>query len=206
MQTNLQLVKIKMNDNGLRAAMQEHYSQPKGFVGRRIIYAVLYNDVNYGFIAGGSPTLNLAGRNEFFEMESNSEVNNLLVNNTFFHISKVSGIYPVRNFSSLVIKEWRVRIIEDWYNTYKISLIGYETLVELPRTGELYLRNNWTQVGVTKGFTCKRISSNLTSNKTDNWSGQRVWDTKNLRPKLVFCKKLMLNTEQKVAKIYNNAQ
>jgi hypothetical protein len=41
---------------------------------------------------------------------------------------------------------------------------------------------SWTCVGMTKGYTCKRIGGQ----GTDSWTGQRIWDTKNLRPKLVF--------------------
>lgn len=64
--------------------------------------------------------------------------------------------------------------------------MGFESLVELPRTGECYKRDGWTLVGQTIGYTCKRVAGK----GTDNWSGKRVWDTKNLRPKLVFCRKI----------------
>jgi hypothetical protein len=43
-------------------------------------------------------------------------------------------------------------------------------------------KDGWRLVGQTKGYTCKRIAGN----STDSWTGKRVWDTKNLRPKLVF--------------------
>ena len=74
----------------------------------------------------------------------------------------------------------------DWESKYGDKVIGFETLVELPRTGELYLRAGWSEVGITKGYTCKRVAGK----GTDSWSGKRVWDTKKLRPKRVFCKKV----------------
>lgn len=43
----------------------------------------------------------------------------------------------------------------------------------------------WDLVGQTKGYTCKRGAGK----GTDDWSGKRVWDTENLRPKLVFVKR-----------------
>jgi len=46
------------------------------------------------------------------------------------------------------------------------------------------LRDGWEMVGQTKGFTCKRVAGI----GTDSWGGKRVWDTENLRPKLVFIK------------------
>ena len=56
----------------------------------------------------------------------------------------------------------------------------------MPRTGECYKRAGWTEIGITKGYTCKRIKGQ----GTDNWTGKRVWDTKNLRPKRVFAYKV----------------
>jgi len=163
--------------------MSVHYSQPKGFVGRNICYAVLWEKVYYGAIVGGSATLHLPNRNEYFDI-GKSEINSI-INNIFFHIEKQNGEYPVRNFATKVIKEWRERMVVDWENKYKDKVIGFETLVELPRSGECYKRDKWDLIGQTIGYTCKRTSGK----GTDSWSGKRVWDTKNLRPKLVLAKK-----------------
>jgi len=65
--------------------------------------------------------------------------------------------------------------------------MGFETLVELPRKGELYLKNKWVHVGTTKGFTCKRVAGT----KEEKFTGKRVWDYNNLRPKLILCKKVL---------------
>ena len=97
----------------------------------------------------------------------------------------VNGQYPCRNFSQKVLKEWREKIVNDWFDRYGNIVIGFESLVELPRTGEIYKRDGWTEVGLTHGYTCKRVAGT----GTDNWSGKRVWDTKNLRPKRVFVKR-----------------
>lgn len=164
--------------------MQNHYSKPKGFVGRNICYAVMYDDVYYGGIVGGSATLHLPNRHEF--LGSSREDLNSIVNNIFFHIEKVDNTYPVRNFSSRVLKEFRLKIVSDWKSKYNNDVIGFETLVELPRTGELYKRDGWELVGQTTGYTCKRVGGV----GTDNWSGKRVWDTTLLRPKHVLCRKV----------------
>lgn len=104
-----------------------------------------------------------------------------IANNTFFHLERNSG-YPTRNFAQKVIAAWRGRVIIDWKEKYSDSIVGFETLVELPRSGECYRRDGWKEVGTTKGYTCKRVAGI----STDSWSGKRVWDTENLRPKLVF--------------------
>lgn len=188
----LSLQIIKRTDPRQLAAMKIHYSQPKGFVGRNICYAILWNGIYYGSIVGGSSTLHLPGRNEFFgfagvtNKKEKTKYLNSIVNNIFYHIEKVNGEYPTRNFTQKVIKEWRRLIKDDWESKYKDKVIGFESLVELPRSGECYKRDGWNLIGQTKGFTCKRVAGK----GSDGWSGERVWskDLENLRPKLVFAR------------------
>jgi hypothetical protein len=166
--------------------METHYSQPKGFVGRSICYAVYFDGVYYGHIVGGSATRFLPGRNEFLGMTIKDL--NCVVNNIFFNISKVDGRYPVRNFTTAVVQEFMRRIQVDWPRKYKNRVIGFETLIELPRSGELYRRAGWKEVGTTVGMTCKRTAGK----GSDSWSGKRVWDEdpEHFRPKLVLCYRL----------------
>lgn len=77
---------------------------------------------------------------------------------------------------------FRSTVCTDWFERYGNVVRGFESLVELPRTGEVYRRDGWVEVGITKGQTCKRVAGK----GTDSWTGKRVWDTKNLRPKRVF--------------------
>ncbi len=170
----------KRTDPRLLARMAVHYSRPRGFVGRNICYAVTHDGDYYGHIVGGSATRFLPGRNEYLEIELD-ELNNV-VNNLFFNISPVHGRYPLRNFSTRVIAEWRKRMAVDWQEKYEDDVYGYETLVELPRVGECYRRDGWIEVGRTIGYTCKREPGE----GTDSWTGRRVWNTTELRPKRVF--------------------
>lgn len=177
--------RIFKGDKNLQKCMERHYSKPKGFVGRHIIYSVYFGNILYGYTVGGSATLYLPGRYEALGLTS-FNLNNI-VNNTFFHIEKNNGKYPIRNFLPKIIKFWRERISIDWQLTYGDKVLGFETLVELPRTGECYLRDNWIEVGITKGYTCKRISGK----STDAWSGKRVWNIENLIPKRVLVYKVI---------------
>jgi hypothetical protein len=176
---------IKRTESILLKNMSVHYSQPKGFVGRNICYAVYYNNIRYGSIVAGSATRFLPGRNEFFN-SSLDDLNNI-VNNIFFHVEKQNGKYPCRYFTSKCLSIFRQAVICHWPKKYKDQVIGFESLVELPRTGECYIKDGWTLVGQTKGFTCKRVGGN----GTDSWSGKRVWNTNEsqLRPKKVFVRK-----------------
>ena len=171
----MNLYRIKRTDPRILKNMSVHYSQPKGFVGRNICYAIADGWDYYGAIVGGSATRFLPGRNVNFDL-------NNIVNNIFFHIEKLNGKYPKRNFAEYCLKKFRERIIVDWEKEYGDKVYLFETLVELPREGECYRRDGWKEVGVTKGFTCKRVAGV----GTDSWSGKRVWDTENLRPKRVF--------------------
>jgi hypothetical protein len=176
----------KRTDERLLERMKIHYSKPKGFVGRSICYAILYNGIYYGHTVAGSATRYLQGRNEFLGISIN-QLNNI-VNNIFFNISKIENKYPCRNFSTLVINEFVKRSKIDWSNKYGDEVIGFETLVEKPRTGGIYKRAGWRVVGETKGYTCKRVGGK----GTDSWSGKRIWNTNKefLRPKIILCYKV----------------
>jgi hypothetical protein len=161
--------------------MKIHYSQPKGFVGRNLCYAILYDGVYYGSIVGGSATLHLPNRKDY-----TGEINlNNIVNNIFYHIEKVNDSYPKRNFAEYVLKRFRERVSLDWKERYGDDVLWFESLVELPRSGEIYKRDNWLEIGLTKGFTCKRVGGE----STDGWGGRRVWNHTDLRPKRVFLRK-----------------
>ena len=182
----LELIKTKRTDPRLLGRMRDHYSQPKGFVGRNICYAVLFDSVYFGHIIGGSATRFLPNRNEYLEV--NITQLNHIVNNIFFNVRPYyKGFYPCRNFTPKVVKLFVNTISLDWREKYGDEVYGFETLIEKPRVGELYLRAGWECIGETKGYTCKRIAGK----GTDSWTGKRVWNTDagSLRPKYVLCLK-----------------
>lgn len=180
---NIKLVQTKRTDPRLLSRMTNHYSHPKGFVGRNICYACIYNGKYYGHIVAGSATRFLPGRDLFLGI-TKDQLNNV-INNVFFNVSPILVKYPERNFTTKIVEKFVEIAPKDWEAKYGDSVIGFETLIELPRTGELYRKAGWVEVGVTKGYTCKRISGK----GTDSWSGKRVWNTKaeELKPKIVLC-------------------
>lgn len=181
----IELLIVKRTHPQLLEEMKVHYSQPKGFVGRNICYSIYFDDVCYGHIVAGSATRFLPNRNEFLGLNALECLNNV-VNNIFYHVEPKLGKYPIRNFTTEVIKKFEERVVIDWKEKYGDECIAFETLVELPRTGECYRRAGWTKIGQTKGYTCKRIGGK----GTDNWTGKRIWNTSELKPKLVFMKKI----------------
>ncbi len=173
------LERIKRTDPRILADMAVHYSQPKGFVGRNICFAVMYQGRYYGSIVGGSTPKHLPNRKHYCTLAGIDPDLQSIVNNIFFHIE---GPYPFRNFARSVLKEYRTRIEIEWFVRYGQRVLMHETLVELPRTGETYRRDGWLRIGQTIGYTCKRTGGV----GTDSWSGKRVWNTDDLRPKHVF--------------------
>lgn len=163
----LELVRTKRTDPKLLELMKIHYSHPNGFVGRNLCYAIHWNGDYHGHIIGGSATRFIPGRNEFFNIEIKDL--NQIINNIFYHVFPINGRYPTRNFTSLVLKNWISQIKCDWEQKYGDSVIGFETLVELPRTGELYRKAGFHEVGITIGYQCKRIAGT----GTDSWSGKK---------------------------------
>jgi hypothetical protein len=179
---DIEFREIPKTNEKLKRNMEIHYSHPKGFVGRSVCFAIYYNNICYGHIVAGSATLHLPGRNEFFK---DIPLNNI-INNTFYHIEKINDTYPIRNFTVECLKIFRNISPKFWKFKYGDDVVGFETLIELPRTGEIYKRDNWTYVGTTKGFSCKRVAGQ----GTDSWGGKRIWNKniEDLKPKLVFCK------------------
>lgn len=171
----------KRTDPRLLERMSSHYSQPKGFVGRNLCFAINYDGVYYGHIVAGSATRYLPGRNEF--LGTNLAQLNNIINNIFYNVPPVNGKYPCRNFTTKVLRTFLSESKRVWEQKYGDIVVGFETLIELPRTGELYKRAGFVHVGNTKGYTCKRVSGS----GSDVWGGKRVWNTLDLRPKLVFC-------------------
>ena len=171
----IELIKVKRTHPILIKNMAVHYSQPKGFVGRNICYLIMCEGICYGSIAGGSATRFLPGRQVVQSLNNG-------VNNIFYHVERQNGQYPHRNFTVSVIEAYRSTIERDWKAKYGDEVLWHETLVELPRSGDCYKRDGWNLVGQTKGFTCKRTAGK----GSDSWSGKRVWNTENLRPKHVF--------------------
>jgi len=105
----ISLVRIAKSDPQLKLWMADHYSAPKGFVGRQLIYKIFVGERCYGATAAGSATRFLPGREEFFGHQI--PLNNL-VNNTFFHLVREDK-YPFRNFATKVVAFWRRMMQEE---------------------------------------------------------------------------------------------
>jgi hypothetical protein len=171
--------------------MAAHYTNPRQFVGRYLAYAIYCDGWYWGHIVAGNCFYGLPGRNAWFGIDKTSL--NHIVNNRFFHIER-DGLhgatrYPLRNFAQAVLKAWREAVIRDWPAKYGgDSVLGFEALVEPPRTGDVYLRDGWTLLPkTTKGYKWERTTIN---DGGDRWiSKLRRVETDILRPKLILLRR-----------------
>jgi len=183
-------------------AVKNHYSKPGGFVGRCLAYRVESGGLYLGAIVAGSATMHLQGRNEFFSISRN-ELGGI-VNNVLFHIEPpwrnppiywdwlagksrvhLNRNYPIRNTAQKVLAQWREKVTKDWLAQYEQEVKGFETLVQPPRIGSVYRRDGWQVVGMTKGFSCRRVAGTAAGEK---FGGKRVWTFDPSNKKLIFCK------------------
>jgi hypothetical protein len=185
----LKLLPTFSNSPYLAERMRRHYSKPEGFVGRRLPYAIYWNNTYYGHIVAGSATRYLANRWQF--LNSVCDLNEI-INNVFFSVSRIDNKYPRRNFVPFIINEFVERSVMDWEKNYGNKVVAIETLVEPPRTGESYLRAGFQFIGKTVGMTASRVKGKETGSK---YTGKRIWEMKDLRPKLIFMKDLRAQNE-----------
>lgn len=182
----------------LRRNMEQHYSQPKGFVGRSFVYEVWYDDEFYGHIVAGSATYGLPA-----PADGKTIGLNHIINNTFFHIEPIEGKYPIRNFAVAVLEAFEERAVKDWeakpFEDGKFyQVYGLETLIEPPRTGEMYRRSGWAQIGSTKGFSVKRGAG--PRGPEGEWGGTKIWSSEPGTPKTVLWKAIRdLKTGERLA-------
>ena len=116
-----------------------------------------------GIISATSPPLNYIVFKNYF----NGANEKLYVNNSAFRIVNS----PHKNFGTQVLKLFRSTIKRDYSDIYGDELLGIVTFVEKPRTGSIYLADNWTIIGETQGIEVKRRGADWINKqyiKTDN--------------------------------------
>jgi hypothetical protein len=164
----IELVKVKQNHPQAREYITNHYTHPRGFIGRNVTYLIKVDGEVCGVIVGGSTSLYLPNRKEFFG-ECNIQD---IINNRLFRLEK-----NIPNLGTQILKLWRKQVCVDWKLKYNSDPIGFETLVKPPRNGAVYKADNWIFGGMTKGYTCKVPKHN-----------KRVWYK--TEPRLVFYKRI----------------
>ena len=167
----LNLKRVKKSDELFVKWYIEHYPQSKGIVGRQINYIIYDGHSPIGIISGASPPLNYSIFRKYFNIDNDLQ---FLNNNVYRIVTKTDD----KNLGTKILKIFRNKIFEDYYNKYKTNLIGLVTFVEPPRTGAIYKADNWEFLGKTQGITVRR--------KGENWFTKQYY---NGVKKLIFAYK-----------------
>ena len=178
----LKLNRISSTDEFLLDSMVNHYGKPKGFVGRRIPFEIMYNNERYGHIVANSAFKHIRGRDEYLNVKS-ADCLNQIIYNGFFFIERINGEYPCRNFVTKVLLAFENIACREWEEEYGDKVMALETLVKPPRIGLCYMRAGWELIGATVGYECKRIKG-----KEKNYNMKKIWDRSKKVPKLIYIK------------------
>lgn len=119
------------------------------YVGRQCNYSIWCEGHEIGFTGIGSAIMSMGGRDRFIGWNKQQRMHNLtkIANNWRYtlinNLPKNTGSKVI----SMAINQARI----DWKKKYGDELMLLETLVELPRTGTVYIASGWVPVGETLG-------------------------------------------------------
>lgn len=129
-----------------------------------------------GIISAGSAAYAVGPRDQYFGItkENRSVALNSIVDNTVFRLER-----NIPNLGTQILKAWRNKVQEDWFQKYGVHVAGFETFVieNDRRKGSLYKADNWTFVGETSG-----------NAKVHLHGIKNSFERKNVCKKLIFCK------------------
>ena len=185
----IELKIVKRTDERYVQIRDRHYIPNRGCHGQQLHYLVYDDGDLAGIISGASAVYGCAPRDTFFALSKERKIKqaqlNQIINNVVFRLEKTRP-----NLASMVLARWRRQISEDWKYLYQVDVVGFETFVieerregMSDRLGTLYLADNWTAVGMTKG--------NTKAHETTSGSGGM--NAKHTRretvPKIILCKR-----------------
>lgn len=167
----IDLERVKQTDAHAQEYITNHYTNPRGFIGKVTTHLIVVDSKVCGVIVGGSTSMHLHGRQDYF---GDCDIQSI-INNRLFRLEQNTP-----NLGTQVLKLWRQTVVQNWKDTYNTIPIGFETLVLPPRTGAVYKADNWDYVGMTKGWSARCPNGHK--------NGVRVWYKTD--PRLVFMKRI----------------
>ena len=92
---------------------------------------------------------------------------NSIINNNIFKID-----FNAKNLATIVLKKWRKQISKDWEKLYGVQVAAFDTFVVeerlwngQTRNGACYRADNWSLVGLTKGYGKTNCKGRVHNNK-----------------------------------------
>jgi hypothetical protein len=151
-ENSIKLIRVPKGNKAFASLYLSHYPQSKGIVGRSFNYLILNEGFITGIIGACSPPITVSEVDRFFYINSENRIEkiNSILNNNIFRL--IDSAKPVANLGTRVLKRFRTQLQSDYYLRYKTKLKGLITFVEPPRTGTVYMADNWSYLGKTKGY------------------------------------------------------
>ena len=170
----ISLIEVSLSNSYFKKLFKTHYPKSKGIVGRRILFAILVDNLPAGIIGFASPPLSYKKAEDYFDLDKSipaPERAKLYLNNNVFRLE-----IREKNLGTQVLKQARRKVKEIYEEKYKNELIGLITFVEPPRTGAVYKADNWDFIGYTEGW------------KVDRRTGERKFFSEHFKDtqKLIF--------------------
>lgn len=186
------LLKVPKGNKIFASLYLSHYPKSRGIVGRTLNYLIIWKGKVAGIIGANSAPYCVKPIDKFFGITKQNRNDMLLciMNNEVFRL-----IRNERNLATKTLAVFRKVLQQDHIKKYGHPLIGLVTFVEPPRTGAIYKADNWTYLGMTKGYGTTR-------------RGKRWWDRKWVRkqPKHIFAYKYRgKEVEKLIQEIQENA-
>jgi Domain of unknown function (DUF4338) len=153
----------KITHTRYKAIRDRHYVSNGGACGMQVHFLVRYRGEIVGIVSAASSVYAVAARDKFFKIPKDKEnkKNALvhIVNNSVFRLETPDFIRAEKpNLTPEVLALWRKIISFVWLDLYGAPVVGFETFVEEEtladgqvRSGKVYVADNWTCVGYTKG-------------------------------------------------------
>lgn len=155
----IELECVTRTDPRYKSIRDRHYIPNSGCHGQQLHYLAFDEGQQVGIISGASATYDVGPRDRFFGLSKSKAVKqvqlNGIISNNVFRLE-----VPAPNRATRILSAWRKRIAWDWEYLYGVKVAGFETFIieerrdgQSDRLGTLYLADNWTFLGVTKGNT-----------------------------------------------------
>jgi|ERR1700693_895941 len=157
--TGLRLFLVQKSDMIFSSLYRTHYPNSEGIIGKQLCFLILQDDRIIGIISAASPPRNNLVFKDFF---CANEFHYL--NNTAFRL-----LDHTPNLGTQVLKLFRQKVKTYYQEFYGIKLLGLCTFVEPPRSGAVYKADNWTFLGMTKGWACIKRSYTKTSTRNNEF-------------------------------------
>lgn len=162
------LIPTHKGDRTFATLFRQHYPGSLGIIGRSLNYFIVLNNEIIGIIGAASPPMSLELMDKHWGITKENRYDKLLtvMNNNIFKIISHGKDKDDHNIGTKALKVFRKQVKIDYEKKFPGSTLkGLITFVQPPRTGSIYVADNWKYLGMTKGFRTTQREGILSARK-----------------------------------------